>query len=456
MYSTPDTLLDFSGDDGEDEDEEEEEERVLSALARLDVGEQSLSPSSSSSPSTIQSKLAGEEEDTSLSPETDISDQFQSRKQEVQPKEARYCFDQDKARRTRRRRKSRERKSDRGKFGREANLRHNAHSQQQKQQQQQPTQEMQSELPQPTTPNIGIARMQPVPLMDQQSSLASPPTVIHLTSPWIRQFLASCYRDVLLPVPTDYLLDNFNLAQLAPVVEAIAQAHLDPSVRNNGEPEEGESGVHAQNNAPNKTYPIYKQALRLIVQDEPVPKDLPLFLSRAARTLYLLVHQRYVLSPRGIDMVRRRFLLKSPVDPIFGRCPRLDCHGMPLLPFGDSDNVHWDDASGSLAFSSADTASSVRSVSNQHDFLAKRYCCSCQQVYYHWDSKIDGCAWGPSFCHLFYMTCGEQVFRHTAATNLAAMNHSVPSSSFSLAAAEPRIFGFRLHPSVVPAWRSMW
>jgi len=437
MYSTPQTLSDYSGDDGEDE-----EERILSALARSDGKEQSLPhSSSSSSSSTSQSMLTGEEEDSSPSPDTDISDQFRSRRQDVQ--QARHRHDQDEARRTRRRRKSGERKSDRLKYGREVNLRHHLHSQQQ-----QPQQEIESELPQQTTQDTGITRIKQTPIMEQRSSSTSPPTLIHLTSPWIRQFLASCYRDVLLPVPTDYLLDNFNLAQLAPVVEAIAQAHLDPSAGKMGDPEEGGNGDHAQSNAPNKTHPIYKQALRLIVQDEPVPKDLPLFLSRAAQTLYLLVHQRYVLSPRGIDMVRRRFLLKSPVDPIFGRCPSLRCHGMPLLPFGDSDNIHWDDAS---ELSSVEKASSARAVYN--DFRAKRYCCSCQQVYYHWDSKIDGCAWGPSFCHLFYMTCGEQVFRHATVTNPVTMNHSASSSSSSPAAAVPRIFGFRLHPSVVPCAR---
>jgi hypothetical protein len=231
------------------------------------------------------------------------------------------------------------------------------------------------------------------------------PTIPDLVSPWVRHFMASCPKDVLLPVPRDYILDNFNLAQLAPVVEKISLQNsiesLDPSGRS--------------------SHPIYKQALRLILQEEPYDPDVnvPDTVQRAAKVLYLLVHQRYVLSPRGLDTVRRRFLLKpSSVDPIFGRCPRVVCEGMPLLPFGDSDNFQVHEGG--------------------RDTRAKRYCPSCGEGFYHWDSKVDGCAWGTSFCHLFVLTCGDEVFSEWKRLSLRPSSGSVV----------PRIFGFELHPSI--------
>jgi casein kinase II subunit beta len=207
-------------------------------------------------------------------------------------------------------------------------------------------------------------------------------SAVTLISPWVKQFLASCHRDVLLPVPTDYLLDNFNLAQLGPIVERIANSTS-----------------------------VYREALQLIVQSDAVPATVPEHMERAAKALYLMVHQRYILSPRGLDMVRRRFLLRQTVDPIFGQCPSLDCHGMPLLPIGDSENYNGG--------------------------KAKRYCCNCQQVWYHWDSKVDGCAWGPSFCHLFLLTCGEQVFGQYRKRQSPIIRRP------------PTIFGFQLHPSAL-------
>jgi casein kinase II subunit beta len=240
------------------------------------------------------------------------------------------------------------------------------------------------------------------------STKIAEPTVPDLTTPWVRQFLASCPRDVLLPVPREYVLDNFNLAQLAPVVEKAALQNsvetLDPHGR---------------------SHPIYRQALRLILQEEPCdPATVPDTVQRAAKVLYLLVHQRYVLSPRGLDTVRRRFLLKqTSVEPIFGRCPRVACRGMPLLPFGDFDNfqVH----------------------GGTRDARAKRYCASCGEGFYHWDSKVDGCAWGTSFCHLFLLTCGDEVF--------SEWRHTLRPSETVV----PRIFGFELHPSIQKR-QSLW
>jgi hypothetical protein len=282
-------------------------------------------------------------------------------------------------------------------------------------QQQQPPQTLQSQTTTPSQPQH----------TNPTTTAVVAPTATNpvLTTPWVRKFLASCHRDVLLPVPNDYCTDNFNLAQLAPVVERI-----------------GIQGMNANDSMPTtsaKSYPIYREALRLIVQDEPLPAEIPDFLQRAARALYLLIHQRYVLSPRGLDMVRRRFLLKrSSVDPIFGRCPRLSCAGMPLLPFSDSDNLEpLDQTTDDVSYYKS-TVPSEPVLQYSIASRAKRYCASCEQVFYHWDSKVDGSAWGPCFCHLFLMVFGAEVFAEWKGQRR-------PSPRLH----EPRIFGFRLHAS---------
>jgi len=136
---------------------------------------------------------------------------------------------------------------------------------------------------------------------------------------------------------------------------------------------------------------------------------------KAAEVLYTLLHARYISSPMGMGTVRRMMSSSSRqttknatnrsrlggggdsggeqeedsdgIKAIFGRCPRMQCGGMPLLPYG---------------------------TSNEYDVEGLRkgmkYCCSCGEAFYSWDSKVDGSAWGPYFCHLFAMTHGAEIF----------------------------------------------
>jgi hypothetical protein len=315
---------------------------------------------------------------------------------------------------------------------------------------------------QPETDRVPQAHLEAMPVPHKQTTpqmaetttpgISSSSAATSLTTtPWVRRFLATCHRDVLLPVPKDYCLDNFNLAQLAPVVEHVGVTAMTAS-----------SDVPAFSSttaAAAKPFPIYRAALQLIVQDDPslTEDTIPEYLQRAATALYLLIHQRYVLSPRGLDMVRRRFLVKpTQVDPIFGQCPRRGCCGMPLLPFGDSDNLQsWTESTATTTVTTTnatiqqDGDSSHLPKHQPHtnsmddvafESHAKRYCASCGEVFYHWDSKVDGCAWGSSFCHLFHMVFGREVFGPF--WTRIAKQHQLPSLQV-----EPRIFGFRLHPS---------
>ena len=235
----------------------------------------------------------------------------------------------------------------------------------------------------------------------------------------------------MLPLPKDYISDNFNLAQLPPIVERIGyQAMGDDAIHvakalqqqriatteaasasaavitNSGTSSTAGQPVRAiaqQKSSSSLSYPIYRRALRLILNegieddqdDTKTDEDLiipPYAIQKAAEALYLMIHARFVISPRGLEAIRQVMTMDNTV---FGKCPRSTCRGTGLLPYGYSND-----------YTSANTASATTSKSS----LCHRYCPSCGEVWISWDSKTDGCAWGPSWCHLFLMCFGSQVY----------------------------------------------
>jgi casein kinase II subunit beta len=264
----------------------------------------------------------------------------------------------------------------------------------------------------PKSPPIPVA-----PSSTQQSVRADEESFYTQASPWVRDFLLRHSCDHLLPVPRDFCVDNFNLMHLAPAIERIGIQSLAP-----------DESIPASS----KPFPIYRAALRLIVQDDE-PEHVPVYLQNAATALFLLIHQRYAVSPRGLDLLRRRFQRGSTVVPVFGRCPRIPCSGMPLLPYADSDNLNPMEYMPKQSKVSVEIPSILVSVKQRR---SKRYCALCGETFYHWESEIDGCAWGTSCGHLFWMVYGKEIFAQWL--NWKPSSHS-PNKA--------RIFGFRLHPS---------
>ncbi|CAB9516125.1 kinase II subunit beta [Seminavis robusta] len=296
--------------------------------------------------------------------------------------------------------------------------------------------------------------------LQQKNSIIQPPSPParasmmdnNNVSPWVRKFLSTRPKDCLLLVPRDYLVDNFNLARLAPVVEHLAtlkQKQLEAPSPNLEQ--RTSSSLHQQQQQHQSTqkqhsYPIYRQALELILRQEGSNEEEPSSIVHyAAEILYCLVHARFVTTPRGLDTIRSRMIIHgshSINQPLFGRCPRLGCRGMPLLPCGLSDDYDPDD--------------------QPQSSRAKRYCCNCQETFHFWDSKVQGCAWaGKSLCHLLLLVYGKKElfpshFATDSTDNSADIRRTHADSGSKSRESDigetGRIFGFPIHHDIVQDW----
>ena len=88
--------------------------------------------------------------------------------------------------------------------------------------------------------------------------------------------------------------------------------------------------------------------------------------------LYGLIHARFIISPRGLALMKEKYMLGS-----FGYCPRVLCERQNILPIGVSEEL---------------STSRV-----------KVYCPRCQDVYIPRQKQldIDGAYFGTSFPHVF-------------------------------------------------------
>ncbi|KAI5184514.1 casein kinase II subunit beta [Nematocida homosporus] len=120
--------------------------------------------------------------------------------------------------------------------------------------------------------------------------------------------------------------------------------------------------------------------------------------SETDKTLYYLIHQRYILTKAGLEVMYN--LINRD---IYGRCQRLRCELFPLLPTGLSD---------------------YPGKSN-----TKLFCFQCKELYESVGelAKIDGCAFGRTFPHLFSLIYSD-FFHETIKTPPYI----------------PRIFGFQI------------
>ena len=285
----------------------------------------------------------------------------------------------------------------------------------------------------------------PIPTNDRPNKFMDP--YLASTTPWVRRYLASTADDMLLPVPREFLADGFNLQGLQQNVERIGQQ---AAARAGNEIAQTNAKDPATEDVPKKQplFPFYRAALKLILRKKEEGEDddnMNLGVVAAAEALYVLVHARFCVSPRGLETLRR--LMSTPLqvkaarrdecnEPIFGRCPRIGCDGMPLLPCGMSDEY--------------DDGNNDKGGRNRK---AMRYCISCGEMLMpSKPSKVDGSAWGTSLCHLLVMTYGANIFPKYfggGSRKMPSVASAVgpPDGSRSIGGYSPvpQVFGFPVH-----------
>jgi len=150
-------------------------------------------------------------------------------------------------------------------------------------------------------------------------------------------------------------------------------------------------------------FQFYDHALEMILSSEaPDEDDLAdtefLEIYRDATDLYGLIHARYIVSPRGLQVMREKYLKGT-----FGTCARVLCDRQHVLPIGTSEEL--------------------RSAQ------VKIFCPKCEQVFSP-KSKykdLDGAYIGTSFPQIFLQSYPSLVPLE-------------PPRPFI-----PRVFGFKLH-----------
>ncbi|EHY66107.1 casein kinase II subunit beta [Nematocida ausubeli] len=100
-----------------------------------------------------------------------------------------------------------------------------------------------------------------------------------------------------------------------------------------------------------------------------------IYVSPDARViLYYMIHQRYIITKKGLEGMHG--IVSSGV---YGKCARVFCNGFPFLPIGLSEKPN--------------------------KSTTKLFCYQCKQIYEARGElgEVDGCAFGPTFPHLFIL-----------------------------------------------------
>lgn len=196
-------------------------------------------------------------------------------------------------------------------------------------------------------------------------------------SGWIAWFCGLRGHEFVVEVEEEYIRDNFNLYGLRGQIQ------------------------------------YYDQALEMILSsDAPEEEDLAdtefMEIYRDATELYGYIHARYIVSPRGLQVMKENYSKGS-----FGTCPRVLCDRQRVLPIGIMPSPGID--------AKADVAASQQSL--------KIFCPKCEQVYASKNKHkdVDGSFFGMSFPQIFLQTYPLQ----------QALELPRPYV--------PRVFGFKLH-----------
>ena len=131
--------------------------------------------------------------------------------------------------------------------------------------------------------------------------------------------------------------------------------------------------------------PRYYEALEMILSSEtPESEDMPIVkyieLFQSAMDLYSLIHARFILTSKGLQMMKDKYSKN-----VFWVCPRILCNRQSVLPIGKYEDLR------------------IARV--------KVYCPKCKDIYVPRMGIIDldGAYFGCSFPHIFLQTFPDYI-----------------------------------------------
>jgi len=193
---------------------------------------------------------------------------------------------------------------------------------------------------------------------------------------WISNFCNEVGHEYFAEVAEDFIEDDFNLTglqQQVPMYKEALEMILDVEPDEDDEDDEeedeedddddmlGGSIGYRRSSAGNRHLRISSDTTMI---------------ENSAELLYGLIHQRYITSRPGIQIMKEKFELSH-----FGHCPRVLCGGAKVIPVGRTDSPGQD--------------------------TVKLFCPSCLDIYTPPNSRfshIDGAFFGTTFGCLFLMT----------------------------------------------------
>eukprot|EP00923_Selenidium_pygospionis_P015407 GHVN01026884.1.p2 GENE.GHVN01026884.1~~GHVN01026884.1.p2 ORF type:complete len:268 (-),score=53.56 GHVN01026884.1:1725-2528(-) len=173
--------------------------------------------------------------------------------------------------------------------------------------------------------------------------------------------------------------------------------------------------------------PFYDSALDIILDNDEedtqdLDEDQQREVQRTAQVLYGLVHARFILTARGLNLMLDKFKRGT-----FGKCPNAYCANQLMLPIGLTDYVDQN--------------------------RVKLFCPRCNEIYHPKSGRsklIDGAYFGSTFPHLFCMLneglLADQGTISAVPSATVLIPRPIPDPKVDVYV--PTVYGFRVHRNV--------